>query len=888
MKKASEPISLSEAYKRFFSRKDHFLIIIAFVSLLAMLLLTPRQSHIRELNTRITDSEAEQIARDFIQTLNYDIQSYRAAVVYKKRNRDLNQLRVDYKEQDLLDEFSSRPHLNIPLYYISVSFYPLDARSFNMRDLYNSITSGDDLQAEDFVNPTQLPTLTVNLSLVGEVFSFQTIGQRRFISSELNYDAIQPHLEFSVADSIHPSQISFRKPFNVEDTTAESNVDEVMIEIERKKISAIAQHHINRTRWKNTTLSYDSIATTFDDDFFIGSTRFTTNEVIFDRRIRIRVDVDAAGNLHHLSQEFIPDEGVELPEIVRKQSETVGTPLIVILVILALFVLIRRFGRGLIDTTPSKVDAIVGSLALLIFITLNTTGKMARGEPSGTFDLLGPIFAALFAGFGGFILIFIVSVYASSISQEVWPHKLKQLNLLRKGYLINQPMGMTFIRSVMYGLVIGGVFTLYTGLLPHNGFIWSDEYIFYADRTILGSVHLLGSSIFGAIFFLFNFILGLNTLIFRKFPKGWVSILTIATLWTVGGFITFEVINLWYSLPMVIIVGLIIGSIFWFHGPITAILSYVLFELFLLSVGGFSISSTPDFWNLIVLAAVPAIILLTGIRGIKSNTTSEELPDYIPSYLIELANRERMERELEIARQVQLSFLPEKTPVFAGIQLSADCHPASEVGGDYYDFLPTSDGRLGLVIGDVSGKGIQAAFYMTLIKGFTQSLSDEITDPGAFLRTVNKLFYRNAKRGTFISMIYGVLDIEKKKFRFSRAGHNPLILVREADKSAEMISSSGMAIGFINDQRFEESLNDVEIDLHPGDMIIMYTDGYTEAMNTAKELYSEDRLLDVIRINAGCSAEEMLTHINKDVSTFTGGSSQSDDMTIIIAKIDDN
>jgi phosphoserine phosphatase RsbU/P len=396
-------------------------------------------------------------------------------------------------------------------------------------------------------------------------------------------------------------------------------------------------------------------------------------------------------------------------------------------VLLAIVVLIRRFGRGLIDTSPSKVDAIVGGLALLIFIALNSTGKLARGEPSGTLDILGPLFAVLFAGIGGFILIFLISVYASSISQEVWPQKLKQLNLLRKGYIINQPLGMTFIRSVLYGLVMGGIYILYTGLVPHNGLIWSDEYVFYSDRTILSSVHLLGSSVFGAIFFLFNFILGINTLIYRKFRKGWVSILTIMTLWTIGGFITFEVINFWYNLPLVMVVGLLVGWIFWNHGPVTSILSYVLFELFVVSISGFWISSNPDFWNMMVLIAVPFSIMFVGIRGIRSNTTSEELPDYIPSYLIELANRERMERELEIARQVQLSFLPEKTPVYEGIQLSADCHPASEVGGDYYDFLPTADGRLGLVIGDVSGKGIQAAFYMTLIKGFTQSLSDDMT-----------------------------------------------------------------------------------------------------------------------------------------------------------------
>lgn len=887
MKITTAPLSLSEAFNRFFNRQDRFLLIASFIGLLALVLFSPRQTHIQQLNSRITETDAEQIATDFINGLGYNLESYRATIVFKKRHRDLNQLRVDFSEKELQDEYINRPHLSIPLYYISVNFFPIDARSLNLSDLYRTISSGKDMVAEEFVNPNQSPTMSVGMSLSGEVYNFQTTGQRRYVSQKLNRDVILPYLGENLPDTLRPDQISFRKPADTFDENMDGTPEQIQHQIERKSISGLARHHLNQTRWKDTKVVFDSSAVTFDEDFFIGSARFTSEDVVFDRKIRIRVDVDAAGNLHHLSQEYIANDGVQLPDIARKQSETYGTAVIVIMVLLAIVVLIRRFGRGLIDTSPSKIDAIVGGLALLVFISLNSTGKFARGEPSGTIDLLGPIFAVIFAGVGGFILIFLISVYASSISQEVWPQKLKQLNLLRKGYIINQPLGMTFIRSVLYGLIVGGIYVMYTGFIPHNGLIWTDEYVFYTDQTTLSSVHLLSSSIFGAIFFLFNFILGLNTLIFRKFRKGWVSILIIMSLWTIGGFITFEIINFWYNLPLVMIVGLFVGALFWYHGPITAILSFVLFELFVVSISGLWVTSTPDFWNMIVLIAVPAGFLFIGLRGIKSNTTSEELPDYIPSYLIELANRERMVRELEIARQVQLSFLPEKTPIYDGIQLSADCHPASEVGGDYYDFLPTSDGRLGLVIGDVSGKGIQAAFYMTLIKGFTQSLSDEMADPGNFLGRVNKLFYRNAKRGTFISMIYGVLDIKKKKFRFSRAGHNPLILVRGASKEVEMVKSDGLAIGLINDSRFEQSLNDVEIDLQPGDMIIMYTDGYTEAMNYGKELYGEERLLEIIRLNAGCSAEEMLQFINNDVSTFTGGSSQSDDMTIIIAKLSD-
>src|SRR5690606_4425591 len=144
-----------------------------------------------------------------------------------------------------------------------------------------------------------------------------------------------------------------------------------------------------------------------------------------------------------------------------------------------------------------------------------------------------------------------------------------------------------------------------------------------------------------------------------------------------------------------------------------------------------------------------------------------------PAFAKNITERQRLQRELEIARDVQMSFLPKSTPDFSGLDIASQCIPAHEVGGDYYDFVKLDKNRLGIIIGDVSGKGTEAAFYMTLTKGFLKALSRSSDSPAAVLSNMNELFYENVERGTFISMIYGIFDIEKNALKLARAGHNP-------------------------------------------------------------------------------------------------------------------
>jgi phosphoserine phosphatase RsbU/P len=216
--------------------------------------------------------------------------------------------------------------------------------------------------------------------------------------------------------------------------------------------------------------------------------------------------------------------------------------------------------------------------------------------------------------------------------------------------------------------------------------------------------------------------------------------------------------------------------------------------------------------------------------------------------------------------------------------MAANCRAASEVGGDYYDFIHLDDHRMAVVIGDVSGKGIQAAFYMTLVKGFIQSLSRVTHEPALFLSKLNFLFCKNVNKGTFVSLIFGVIDTQNHTFTFARAGHNPIIYSTVSYGKPVMLNTSGLAIGMISDSRFEENIEVHTINLKSQDTLVLYTDGYSEAMDPSKNLYGEDKLMAVIHKHNTARASELLDAINRDVNKFAGFADQHDDMTMLVIR----
>ncbi|HEX2443375.1 MAG TPA: PP2C family protein-serine/threonine phosphatase, partial [Vicinamibacterales bacterium] len=256
------------------------------------------------------------------------------------------------------------------------------------------------------------------------------------------------------------------------------------------------------------------------------------------------------------------------------------------------------------------------------------------------------------------------------------------------------------------------------------------------------------------------------------------------------------------------------------------------------------------------------------------------------------AEKKRLEEELRIARQIQMSLLPPGPLLVPGLEVTALCVPAREVGGDYYDFLLLGDRRVGVLIADVSGKGTSAALYMAELKGLVLSLSHIYQSPKDLLIEVNRIISDNLDSRSFITMTYAVIDLEAGTVTYARAGHTPMIYLpaQPAGSEAQVLAPSGLVVGLRLDgiqKKFVELLEEQTIRIGPGDVIVLYTDGVTEAMNVDSDLFGDARLSRIIEEHGHLDSSELRERILREVEAFVGPADQHDDMTMILIKIEE-
>jgi sigma-B regulation protein RsbU (phosphoserine phosphatase) len=264
----------------------------------------------------------------------------------------------------------------------------------------------------------------------------------------------------------------------------------------------------------------------------------------------------------------------------------------------------------------------------------------------------------------------------------------------------------------------------------------------------------------------------------------------------------------------------------------------------------------------------------------------------IEELMVAEQEKRRLEEELRIARAIQASLLPQGPMLMPGISVSAVCEPAREVGGDYYDFLPIDEHRLGVLIADVSGKGTSAAFYMAELKGLMLSLSQIHRSPRQLMVVANRIIANHLDSRSFITMTYAVVDVEAKIMTYARAGHTPLIHVPgpgAASRTPRMMVPDGMVLGLRLDggERFEALLQEESVRLSPGDVFVFYTDGISEAMNDADDFFGEERLSQLVFEHAHLPAEQLRERIVREVRAFAGEKGLHDDMTMILMKVDE-
>jgi len=248
--------------------------------------------------------------------------------------------------------------------------------------------------------------------------------------------------------------------------------------------------------------------------------------------------------------------------------------------------------------------------------------------------------------------------------------------------------------------------------------------------------------------------------------------------------------------------------------------------------------------------------------------------------------KQRLDDELRIARHIQQSLLPVQPPAIAGLDVSAVCEPAREVGGDYYDFFDLGPRQLGVLMADVSGKGTSAALYMAELKGMMLSLTRSARSPRQLLVEANHLLAAHLDNRSFITMTYAIIDLEAGTLTCARAGHTPVLVV--AGGTTHVVSPEGMVVGLRlpgASELFETLLEEHTRPIHVGDVIVLYTDGITEAMNSAGDLFGDAALASALEDRADADAAALRDAVLGDVRAFVGPAEQHDDMTMVILRV---
>jgi serine phosphatase RsbU (regulator of sigma subunit) len=248
---------------------------------------------------------------------------------------------------------------------------------------------------------------------------------------------------------------------------------------------------------------------------------------------------------------------------------------------------------------------------------------------------------------------------------------------------------------------------------------------------------------------------------------------------------------------------------------------------------------------------------------------------------IQIVEKERLERELQVAREIQESILPQTLPVISGIDLGVMMHPARAVGGDLYDLIALKDNRLGVVIGDVSDKGVPAAIFMALARSLLRAEASRMAQPVAVLREVNRHLLDMNTAGLFITVIYGVLDCEHRRFTFVRAGHEIPFFFRKDGTEIFTGSGHGQVLGLFDDVVLEELC----ITLPPGSRIVLYTDGATDAINPDNQRFGRERLRESMRCHGPSSAQDFCKAMFETIAQFQDGAPQADDMAMVVIDV---
>jgi len=651
----------------------------------------------------------------------------------------------------------------------------------------------------------------------------------------------------------------------------------------------LAEYYLGKTDWNINEFVNDTVTIERINSVNSAKVRFKTPSPshkvssALQQRVILEVKVTPTGALAGLNYRYnsgsVTDNQLFVWPVLRMI-------MFILLGIAGIIMFFFRIRAGAIDTRSALVVAVIMGLAVSLLIFLSTVNNLNPFDE--TTNWLDSFFILVWTGLGGAVSslgFFMLFALGDSVTRQYMPEKLSCYDYLRQGMFFNKPLGSVVLQSLSLGFVLAGIWTLSIQLMPRlyieiddaflNGTVaWPPIYVLAKTLTLslivtLGVYMVIGGQVIG-----------------------WTQNKITAAGFTIvlGGVLFTAILPAGPIIEQFVVAFVLAGALTFIYFKwemLTLFLSLFLFLGLLYSSPGWLIYNSPDGYLFISLLFLIAFLFVSGTIAIIKGKTGKMLPKYIPEYVNQLAHEERIRQELEIARNVQQSFLPVKMPDLDRLDISAVCKPAHETGGDYYDVIQLNEHQVAIAIGDVSGKGIPAAFYMTFTKGILHSLCRETISPSEILVKANRLFFENAERGTFISLIFGILDLEKKTFTFSRAGHNPIIKINRKTGKVEELQPGGIGIGLTKDITFQENIKEVALTLETDDILILYTDGIVEALNQVHDFYGTQKLIDSLQGHLHKNSSGILEKLIDSLTSFTGSVKQHDDMTVMVLRLDD-
>ena len=691
-------------------------------------------------------------------------------------------------------------------------------------------------------------------------------------------------------DSLAPDRLTFRldssAPRNRSLRDQDMTADRLFLS--RSDAEEMALFHLRRSVFVDDAVQVDSVFASGEDGITTATVRVSNHAEDPGEFFAADIEVMPSGILTGLEPSFIEDSEDELNGLGSDAVIQLSVFVLYSLLALAMIVLFfRRLHARVVDTKTAIRDGMIAGLAAAVAMSSHATTNFEAGWPM---EIVGMLLGMALVGLSGGVLMFFISGAALSVARERWDDKLQTLALVRNMYVRNVPVGASVLRGALVGLVLAGLIPLV--LLAFGG-VWlhfsgSGDALYGELSPPFATIRDAGGDSYRSLFMTFAVVLGIGGMAARFRGRAVWSSAAIVLMLAALQASPIDLRPLPFTYALSALYGAAIVAIFWKYDALATLLAFLVSVLTVGYMSSWSAPGSPEFIAAVLGTALVTALLVLGVVGVMSEKRSSEVPVIIPEYIKELAQQERLKRELELAREVQLSFLPSRTPDVPGLDLASICLPANEVGGDYYDFFRMKGNRIGVVVGDVSGKGMQAAFYMTLMKGILQSLNTSLTQPAEILTAANALFRTNAPRGIFMSIVLGVIDLDDRTWTCARAGHNPMLIHRAGAERPEEIKPRGAAIGLASDPTFSESIEEVTVPLGAGDLLLIYTDGITEAMNRRHELFSEERLDKSVSKAGGRRASEVLASIIEDVEAFTGNAPRNDDMTMVAIRMRDH